>query len=230
MQSSKQGFKNSVFRSVRPGAGHGANAIVCLRRAISTVKHNPAHTDIVISWPENKIFYMINARDLSFMIFLCHLSSLTIFVSTSSLRSWRDSNNLKSQVTHNDEIQEQFNDESATREVFPIPNAVILSPEGDEAMLTENGALSISIQVSGWMAGVMTVHVNESLVAETKEGHSLDPDDPPQEFTWELYGPRAFGTYTTRVSFHTYHGGQVISLNLVPYIINSLISSGMESC
>ncbi len=140
------------------------------------------------------------------MIF--QLSSLTIFVSASSLKSWRDAKNLKSQVTHNEIVQEAIFAESA-REVFPIPDAVILSPEGEEAMLTENGALSINIQVSGWMAGVMTVHVNESLVAETMEGHSLDPDDPPQDFTWELYGPRAYGTYSTRVSFHNYHGGQV---------------------
>jgi hypothetical protein len=150
---------------------------------------------------------MINARKFFLVILLFHLSSLTIFVSA-SLQSWRNANNLKSQATHN-EGQEPFFDESATREGFPIPGAVILSPEGDEAMLTESGALSINIQVSGWMAGVMTVHVNESLVAETMEGHSLDPDDPPQEFTWELYGPRAYGTYTTRVSFHTHHGGQV---------------------
>jgi hypothetical protein len=114
-----------------------------------------------------------------------------------------------------DDSHEALFDDSVSRDVLPIPDAVILSPEGDEAMLTENGALSINIQVSRWMGGVMTVHVNESLVAESTEGHSLDPDDPPQEFSWELYGPGVYRTYTTRISFYTHHGGKVIHLTSI---------------
>ncbi len=157
------------------------------------------------------MIFTTKARVLVLSIIFCHVSNLAIYVSASSLRSWRDANNLKPQVTHTDGIHEPLFEDSSTRDVLPIPNAVILSPEGDEAMLTENGALSINVQVSGWMAGVMTVHVNESLVAETTEGHSIDPDDPPQDFNYELYGPGAYETYTTRVSFYTHHGGQVLT-------------------
>ncbi len=168
------------------------------------------------------MIYSINRQELVLLILFCQISSLTIFVSASSLRSWRDANNLKPQITHSDEAQEHKFKDSSALDVLPIPSAVILSPEGDEAMLTENGALSINIQVSGWMAGVMTVHVNESLVAETTEGHCLDLEDPPQEFNYELYGPGAHGTYTTRVSFYTHHGGQV-GLNSASKITNPRI-------
>ena len=81
-------------------------------------------------------------------------------------------------------------------------------------MLTENGALSITIQVFGWMEGVMTVHVNESMVAETSEGYVQDVHDPPQEFNFELYGPRAYATYTTRVAFYSGYGGKVAQTDI----------------
>jgi hypothetical protein len=131
------------------------------------------------------------------LVVLYSMALIDVRVSTSRLSSWRDSKNL---ATHDpDSDQNQIHE----------PNAVILSPEGDESMLTESGALSITIQVYAWMSGVMTVHVNQSLVAETTEGYVQDVNDPPQEFNWELYGPQAYGTYTTRVSFYSHHGGKV---------------------
>ena len=122
---------------------------------------------------------------------------------TSSIASWRDSRKISIPDTDD-------NDGSQESQIqIQDPRAVILSPEGDEAMLSEGGALSITIQVFGWLSGVMTVHVNETMVAETAEGYLSDVNDPPQEFNFELYGPRAYGTYCTRVAFYTHYGGTV---------------------
>lgn len=106
-------------------------------------------------------------------------------------------------------LSETSDHQESTLSDLNFLNAVITSPEGDESMLSEAGSLSVSIQVFGWTYGVMMVHVNASLVAETTEGHVTNIHDPPQEFSYELFGPQAFNMYTTQVSFYNRHGGEV---------------------
>lgn len=52
-----------------------------------------------------------------------------------------------------------------------LPKAVFILPEQDETMLSETGSFHLSYMMYRWTSGKVRVRVNETLVADTEEGH-----------------------------------------------------------